>query len=617
MKLSRLPLILGCLMLLAARDPAAEPDDPDSAARGEWWKTERKGYLDLNVPRDQVICFALYTVSDGTLKMTAQLYPLLPDESRTVTLEIEEGDTWREVAAATVVEPGWAALLRVPDWDHSRDRNYRVRHDGGSEFAGRIRRDPSEKKEIVVAALSCNSNKDRGDRQEYVRAITSLDPDLLFFAGDQSYDHKQHTAAWLLFGRQFGELIRDRPTVTIPDDHDIGQGNLWGEGGIEADSMAGDSGGYFFPPWYVQMVERSQTAHLPDPYDPAPVARGIGVYYTSLRIGGVDFAIIEDRKFKSGPKGKIPQQGPRPDHLNDPAYDPATIDLPDLTLLGPRQLDFLRAWGQDWDGVRMKAVLSQTALGGAAHLHGPKHDRLHADLDSNGWPQAGRDRALREIRRAFAVHIAGDQHVSTLTRHGVDDWNDAAWSFVVPAIVNNYYSRWWSPVQPGRNYDPDNPLPHTGEYHDGFMNRLTMKAYANPDSEAEGAGFGSVRFDVGARTITFECWPRGADPAEGNAAQFAGWPVTVAQEENYARTPAAWLPTLRFGGGVTDPVVQVVAEETGEIVYTLRISGGEFRPPVFAPGRYTIRTGVRDAGERIIQGIPASADGSGVIDIDL
>ncbi len=48
----------------------------------------------------------------------------------------------------------------------------------------------------------------------------------------------------------------------------------------------------------------------------------IGVYFTRLTVGGVDFAIQEDRKFKSGPAGKIPKMGPRPDHINDPKYDP-------------------------------------------------------------------------------------------------------------------------------------------------------------------------------------------------------------------------------------------------------------------------------------------------------
>ena len=99
--------------------------------------------------------------------------------------------------------------------------------------------------------------------------------------------------------------------ITIPDDHDIGQGNLWGEYGKKASSSAGNDGGYFYHPEYIQMVERAQTGHLPDPTS-YPIHQNIGVYYTNLVLGGVDFAILEDRKFKSGPKGKIPQMGPAP-----------------------------------------------------------------------------------------------------------------------------------------------------------------------------------------------------------------------------------------------------------------------------------------------------------------
>ena len=41
--------------------------------------------------------------------------------------------------------------------------------------------------------------------------------------------------------------------------------------------------------------------------------------------------------------------------------------------------------------------------------------------------------------------------------------------------------------------------------------------------------------------------------------------------------------------GATDPVVQVVDESKGEIVYTLRIKGSSFRPKVFAEGAYTVK----------------------------
>ena len=282
------------------------------------------------------------------------------------------------------------------------------------------------------------------DRNKYVRNISALDPDLIFFAGDQSYDHKEHTAAWLKFGIQFRELFRNRPCVTIPDDHDIGQGNLWGEGGKKSLIRQGNDGGYFYHPEYVKMVERAQTSHLPDPYHKETLQQGITTYFTNLKIGEVDFAIIEDRKFKSGPNGKIPNQGPRPDHINDPKYNPESINLPDLVLLGELQHDFLAKWGKNKE-TKMKAVLSATGFCGGAHLHGKLSNRLHADLDSNGWPQHGRKTALSLIRDAGAIHIAGDQHLPTVIHHGIDEFDDGPWAFVVQAIVNNYYSRWWWP----------------------------------------------------------------------------------------------------------------------------------------------------------------------------
>ncbi len=552
------------------------------------------------VPRDQVICFALYTVQAGILKLSAQLYPLEEGEDRSVGLEIEENGSWKEIARSTVDEKGWLAIFRVEGWDHGRDTRYRVRHSGGSTFTGRIRRDPIGEDEIVVAAFTGNSNSDRGLRPDIIRNIEAQDPDLLFFSGDQSYDHRNHTAAWLLFGRQFGEIIRDRPTVTIPDDHDVGQGNIWGEGGKVSHLPGGADGGYILSADYVNMVQRAQTSHLPDPYDPTPVKQGIGVYYTSLTVGGIGFAILEDRKWKTGPAGLIPPQGPRPDHINDPDYDRQSVDVPEARLLGERQLEFLQKWGQEWEGVEMKAVLSQTIFAGGAHIHGKHDGRLLADLDSNGWPQSGRARALREIRSFFGFHIGGDQHLSTIIHHGVNSWEDSIFSFGVPSIVN-YYGRWWWPLEEPLNHDPGNPLPFTGRFYDGFGNKLTMLAYVNPTTENHNAaGYGLVRFKKSTREITMECWPRHVDVTEPTARQFAGWPVKIDQEDNYSRAAVAYLPILKFDQ--QDPVVQIIDEYLGKIVYTLRINGSAWRPKLFREAVYTIKAWA-DGKEKVLKGV--------------
>jgi hypothetical protein len=555
-------------------------------------KAKRQPLVIPSVPRDELICFTLYTTHNHVLKFTAVLYPLQDGEPRQVTLEIDrEGNGQWQLAAEAAVNPlGWTATFRVEKWDDTRSARYRVRHAGGTQYTGLIRRNPRDKDEIVVGTLSCNSNTDRGPRADIVANLKAQDPDLLFFAGDQSYDHKEHTAAFLLFGRQFGELTRDRPTITIPDDHDVGHPNLWGEGGGIARLPGAADGGYLMPSQYVNMVQRAQTSHLPDAYDPTPIKQGITVFYTSLNVGGIDFAIIEDRKWKSGPAGLVPQLGPRPDHITDPNYDRRAIDVPEAELLGDRQLKFLREWGQDWAAAEMKVVLSQTIFAGGAHLHGTKDNRLLADLDSNGWPQSGRAAALREIRRAFAFMMGGDQHIATVIHHGVNDWEDSGWSFCSPSIVN-YYGRWWMPLEEPLNHNAASPLPDTGRFFDGFGNKITLHAYANPtDDNYKAAGYGLVRFKKSTREITMECWPRHVDVTRGDARQFTGWPITISQLDNYGRQPIAWLPTLRITGQ-QDPVVQVIDEDNGEVVYTLRINGNEFRPKVFKKGTYTVKIG--------------------------
>ncbi|MFM9000763.1 MAG: metallophosphoesterase family protein [Opitutia bacterium] len=455
-------LLLALAATAFGQTPAPETVQPfgskfpnlDSFATGAWWQKKpaakgKKGTGNppptMSVPRDQVIAFALYTQQDGVLKLTAQLYPLMPDEVREARLEVKRGDAWQEVAKAKVEFPGWSAHFRVEGWDGSKDAPYRVRHGEKAAFEGLVRRDPVDKDVISVANMSCNSSRTTGGRPEILDNLRRQNPDLLFFAGDQTYRHTEHTAGWIEFGLQFRDVMRDRPTVCIPDDHDVGHPNLWGEDGKESSAPGNADGGYMYPVAYVNMVQRQQTWHLPDAFDPTPVLRGIGVYYTRLKVGGMDFAILEDRKFKTGPLGKIPQQGPRPDHITDEKYDPKSIDLPGLQLLGARQMKFLEAWSADWKGVSHKAVLSATAFCGAVHMHGGRNDRLLADLDCNGWPQAARNDALRALRRVQAVHLCGDQHLAVTVKHGIDEFGDGPYALTSPALVNTIYGRWWHP----------------------------------------------------------------------------------------------------------------------------------------------------------------------------
>jgi len=597
--------------------PPFGPEFPklDSDASGQWWNNKQKnGPPRLMVERDQVIGFALCTHDHGVLKLTAQMYPLMPEESREVRLELNRNDKWEQVLVAPIVELGWSAHFRIENWDNTINVPYRLRHGDKATFEGMIRQDPIDKETIVVASMSCNSSRTPGPRPQVIENLKLQDPDLLFFAGDQSYHHTEHTFGWLEFGMQFRDVMRDRPTVTIPDDHDVGQPNLWGEGGKLSVSKDGSDGGYNFPVEYVNMVQRCQTWHLPDPVDPVPLERGIGVYFTNLVVGGIDFAIIEDRKFKSGPEGKIPQMGPRPDHFNDPNYKREAIDLEGLELLGDRQEKFLASWAEDWTGAQMKCLLSQTAFCGAVHLHGKPDNRLLADLDCNGWPQTKRNDALRLARRAWATHICGDQHLAVVVKHGIDTPSDGPYSFTSPAIVNTIYGRWWHPLDEKAGLQPveNSPLPWTGEFQDGLGNFIRMIAYANPpdvkDEKQRGDGYGIVRFHKKDQSVTFECWPRFSDVREGDEAQYPGWPVTFNVKDNDGRAIVGYLAELSTSDGES-AVVQVSEDSSGEVLYTVRTIGPSFKPPVYAPGNYTIKAGKDKADLKIIKNLTPVHDG--------
>ncbi|MEM7600084.1 MAG: hypothetical protein AAF357_01560 [Verrucomicrobiota bacterium] len=574
---------------------ASEPAYPDSFNHLRF--VPHKDVVD-----EDKICFVLYTTHDDIMKMVVQFYPLDEGDSRTAHLEVQEDGQWKRIATETIREndygiydeKAWNLRFRVEEWDMSQDFSYRVvALDGVATYEGLIRKDPVEKNEIVVAAFSCNSWKDLHTRQDVVDTVNIQDPDLLFFAGDQIYHHTHHLGEWLIFGEQFGELTRNRPTVAIPDDHDAGQGNLWGSSGKKPEHKKAHDGGYIQRPQYVNEVQFAQSGNLPDPYDPTPVQQGIGVYYTSLKVGGIDFAIIEDRKFKNGPLEIFPELANQERADTPQGVSGEDLHSEEAVLLGERQLAFLRDWGKQWDGVEMKTVLSQTIFAQA--------QSKGADLDSNGWPSAGRNRALREMRKSFAFHLAGDQHLATVIHHGIDEFGDAGYSYCVPAVVNHFPRRW----SPGKNFPPvrtiDGPLKHLGDYFDNFKNRITMYAHANPgafsppihvgnDRARMATGHGLVRFNKAERSITMECWPRGMGPGTEDARQYPGWPITISQLDNYGKQATTHLPELKIVGE-TDPVVQVIEESADEVVYTLRIKGNRFRPKVFASGAYTIHIG--------------------------
>jgi len=588
------------------------------------------------------ILFSQYTLSRGVLKLTAQMPPLAEQDSQVVRLEFERDNVWQPAGEAPIDQDARTATFRIQDWQAEADVPYRLRYDlrasegndATHEWTGTIRRDPTSERVLTVADVSCNGHM-AFPNAEYVENMRRLDPDLLAFTGDQFYESSggygvqrapvemaivDMLRKWYLHGWTWRELMRNRPSISIPDDHDVYQGNIWGEGS-EPRRSTQEAGGYDMPPEWVNAVHRTQTSHHPDPFDDSPGKRGISVYYGPLVYGGVSFAVLADRQFKSGPEGKVPPTGSRGDHVVDPNYDPKSADLPGLELLGERQMAFLRDWATDWRGARMKAVISQTIFTAMATTHGPNHEILRADYDANGWPQTARNDALRLIRKSFAFHIAGDQHLPAVVRYGIDEHGDAGAALAGPP-VNSIYPRWWEP-QGAMIVKADANPPGAGEFIDHFGHPLTVLAVANPTQAFSGTlleverdkacGLSLVRFDKDALAVTIECWPLLVDPMAANT-QFPGWPVVIEPIADSARLAKGWLPTLKIKG-TSNPLVQVF-DESNELVYNLRLAGDEFRPHVFTAGRYRVRVADPESNrEKLLPDLVASADGSASIEV--
>jgi hypothetical protein len=595
--------------------------------------------------RHLAILGALHTLSKGKLKLTAQLSPLSLASNPTVALDTRNGTSWTQIATAPVDNTdnlsSYTATFAISGWNDTVDQDYRLRVNiEGTDYTwtGTIRRDPIDKEELVIAMVTCQRINDGNLQtngfdwspvmlwQPHTASyshVTKHDPDVLLAHGDQIYEGQptppdkssatdrqlDYLYKWNLWVLQARDLTREVPTVAIPDDHDVFQGNLWGEGGVSTTSA--ENGGYTEPASWVRMLERTQTSNLPDPdpynpVQPAPPANattGIGVYFTGMTYGRLGFAILEDRKFKTG--------------ITNP---PAAAQQ---HLLGERQHEFLRQWNKDWAGQDLKLVVSQSPLTNLRTHASTGYDYFLNDKDTHGWPAHRRNEAWRLLRVSRMFQLAGDQHLATLVHHGADAPRDAGISFTAPAMAN-FFPRSFDPVHNASGTTPT-VSPYKGDYYfngvgklpDGITPNRTANdpqhfavlAAANSPEYYErtnginpanyhdrGAGYGITRVNRITRRITFECWPIHADPEyPSTGSQFADWPQTFRQTDNDGRVPTGYLPLIDTHWQ-PNPVVRVFDESTGELVNSLRIRGTRYRPPVYNnSGTYRVEIAYDDA----------------------
>lgn len=626
----------GTIALVSHRSPSSE-------GKGYWfnhWNAQGSKLIKADERAFGPVLGVQYTVSEGILKMTAQMGPLGPDDAKVADLQIEQNGTWSTIASGELNTNGYTIGFRVEDWQEQADTPFRVQYslwEGANpvtyEYHGTIH-SQVQGDEFILAALNCQHiaggdgswthNNFWWPHQDMADAVAYHQADMYFFAGDQIYesglagivrapadtaiyDYLYH---WNRFLWAFGDLTRHRPTVSIPDDHDVYHGNVWGAGGKKAEgpyTPISDNGGYIEPAEFVNAVHRTQSSHLPDPYDDTPIEQGISVYYTNMEFGGVSFGIVADRMWKSAPRAMLPDAQVNNGWPSNPKWDAAKSgDVKGAVLLGERQHEFLDYWVKDWGTTTwMKVFLSQTLFANVAtipenEMNGsvipglpiPPPDEIvqgykkAMDMDSNAWPQTPRNRVIHDMRRARAFQVAGDQHLGSTVRYGKDNFGDAGYAFVVPSIANIWPRRWFPPeVSPTR--DPAKSW-YTGDHLDGFGNHMTVLAVANPVNSNRSPsalydrtpGYGIIRMNRSTRDVVFEAWPRWVNPADQGAEPYTDWPISFNQYAGDGRKEVATLVSVQYPEGAA-PALEVTDLTTGEHVYTIRPNGTSYNPPVY------------------------------------
>jgi alkaline phosphatase D len=580
------------------------------------------------------VLWTMQTLSKGTVKMMALLPPVGEKDNQQVSLQLNENGNWKTVATEQIEPDSRTAVFKLENWDASKDTKYRVEYiekgKDGTEmpeyYEGTIRKDPVDRP-LKFGGLTCQFHFGF-PYTPLVQNLTKLNPDILYFSGDQIYEGNggypikrepadvsilSYLGKYYMFGWAFGDLMRDVPTICTPDDHDVFHGNLWGESGIAKPGGAGssDTRGFMQSVEMVNVVNRTQCAQLPDPYDPTPIEQGMSVWYTDLNYGRVSFAIISDRIFKTGPEAVSDWEG-RHDHMKEPREDLSFLDKPGVELIGERQTKFLNDWITDWKNTDMKVLLSQTVFANVATHHGGLEGYLYGDLDSGGWPKSGRDKLIRLMRKGAVFHINGDQHVPSLVQYGLKNYRDAGWSYCTPAIAVMYL-RWFLPDELGRPVvdRPEHNYPNTGKYEDAFGNKNYVYAIGNPGkntvdresrynhAQIRSSGFGLVTFNQTERTILIDAWRFKADVENPNPVrdQFPGWPLQISQFDNLGLGAENVLPEISVNR--PNQVMQIWNEKTRELAQIYRIKGNTVQPKLHESGTFTVIIGENKEREAI------------------
>ncbi len=551
-------LLQGGLMLVSS------PNQKHAGARW-WFKNIKTGGDKVGVYPDRQlgpVVGAMHSLDCAdnnlsTLRLSVQLMPIALSNHPTVTLRARKPNTkeW-QISKTSSIHDGFVALFEIEQWDATKDWEYQVSvSEHRDSFVGTIPAGTGNDLSLKVALFSCilptAKSLDHLDysklipqeaeigrytkdnilfpHTELVENCRSHSPDLYVFCGDQYYETYPTRAGrhtdnakldtlyrWYLWYLSFREVLRNRPSILLADDHDVLQGNLWGNAGEEQQDNREESGGFKWGKDLIKMIYRIQHGHNPRAYDPRPIAHGIPVSYSAFKYRGTSFALLEDRKFKTPP-----------DYESTPSE--TTGDL-----LGKAQEAFLKEWAHE--DTHLPKICIASSMWGSAQTDAKGEALL--DYDANGYPPDGRSRAVRLAAEAQALVIAGDQHLGMLAHQGLSTHNDGVLFFAGPAAAA-FWQRWFEPKAELTNQRDQNR--NTGDFVDTFGNKMRVLAVANPkishaefdastdhwgkfiaDHRLKSEGFGIIDLDFKRHEFVIECWPGSKD--ENNGQQFSGWP---------------------------------------------------------------------------------------------
>lgn len=523
------------------------------------------------------IISSFHTVTKDSIFITFQLQPFKVVKEDRFNLFLKSKKTVLKYTNYKYDSLAHQIRFRVPNIKNNRNITYEIEYIGNQtinafKLKGNIKTIPP-KKELTVMALNCNGfafmhegnfNYDAlwYPYEQIKEGFKTFNPDLIVFLGDQFYESRpnmpinktpycylDYLYKWNLFCIQFRDLMASKPTIILTDDHDVYQGNLWGANGSKAktkdekklnqryrknyDTWQQDNGGYFMPTDFVNMAIGSQTSHLPQPFSSEKSL--LKNYYTSFTYGNFDFAILEDKKFKSPPI-KINQPIFNGIPLND-NLTTKQLNNDSLTLLGEKQLSFLSQFlSRESKGI--KVVLTQSAYASLTTINQESHPikdmpatisgkhKLNRDMDTNGWPKNGRDKALNIVGSKPTLFLAGDQHMGSVVEL-FDSSNNGTTFFTIPSISNTW-PRTWLPN------DSINSSP-LGMHYDGFGNKMNVLAVANPTNEVhppqkinkKSPGFGIIVLNNERKTAILHAYPLFFNENGSTNKEYKGWPIRI------------------------------------------------------------------------------------------